>query len=348
LRIALSGTGRIGRLFLRKYFSLMPPELELIAINTTAEVPALAHLLKYDSVHGRWDVPVEAEGSELAVNGRRIPVLSDRNPENLPWGELGVELVIDATGKFTAREQLERHLAAGAQRALLTAPGKNMDLTVVMGVNEHRYDPSRHRLVSAASCTTNCLAPVLHVLDQAFGVKRGWMTTIHAYTSDQRLLDNPHRDLRRARACASSIVPTSTGVSKALADVLPHLAPHINGISVRVPTQDVSLIDLQAELKREVDEEEVKRAFLAASQGEMGAYLGYNEIPLVSADYIGSEQSAIVDGLSLMAAGDEVKVLAWYDNEWAYACRIVDLARWIANSSNKLAGGAEYCLTGTK
>lgn len=348
MRIGLSGTGRIGRLCLRKLLSDMPPELELVAVNTTTSVSTLAHLLQYDTVHGKWDAAIEVEDNDLIINGHRITVVSERNPDHLPWKALNVDLVIDATGKFVTRAELGRHLTAGAERALLTAPGKDLDLTVVMGVNEERYDPQQHRLISAASCTTNCLAPVLHIMDRAFGIKRGWMTTIHAYTSDQNLLDNPHRDLRRARACTSSMVPTSTGVSKALADVIPKLAPVVNGISVRVPTQDVSLIDLQLDLERAVDAEEVRGALREAAEGDMSAYVGYNEIPLVSADYIGCEQSAVIDGLSVMAADNQVKLLAWYDNEWGYACRVIDLARWIAKADAKLKGGAEYCLTGTK
>lgn len=345
MRIGLSGTGRIGRLVLRKFFTEVPPGLELVAVNTTTPVSTLAHLLKYDSVHGKWDAQIGVDGNDLIINGHRVKTVSERNPDLLPWKELGVELVIDATGKFTSRADLARHLASGSERALLTAPGKDLDLTVVMGVNEERYDPEKHRLISAASCTTNCLAPVLSILDRAFGVKRGWMTSIHAYTSDQNLLDNPHRDLRRARSCTSSMVPTTTGVSKALVDVLPGLAPFIHGVSVRVPTQNVSLVDLQVELKRKVDVAEVRQALREAAQGEMGAYVGYNEIPLVSVDYIGCEQSAVVDGLSVMAADDQVKLLAWYDNEWGYSCRVVDLARWIAQSNDKRRGGAASCLT---
>ncbi|KIL41358.1 glyceraldehyde-3-phosphate dehydrogenase [Gordoniibacillus kamchatkensis] len=345
MRIGLSGTGRIGRLFIRKALSAGKPGVELRAINSTTPAPTLAHLLKYDSVHGVWDANVQTEDGDLVVNGKRIPVVSERSPDLLPWEEYGVDLVIDATGKFCDRHGAEKHLFAGAKKVLVTAPGKNMDLTVVMGVNERKYDPLRHRLLSTASCTTNCIAPVLRILDDAFGVKQGWMTTVHAYTNDQNHLDNPHKDLRRARACTNSIIPTSTGVGKALADVLPHLAPVIQGISVRVPTQDVSLLDLQVQLGQTVDVTDVRKAFQQAVAGTIGTYVGYNELPLVSADYVGNEKSAIVDGLSVLARGDQVKLLAWYDNEWAYASRVYDFAAYAARAELSGKGEKAQCLT---
>ncbi len=347
MRVGLSGTGRIGRLVLRKVFSQPSINLDVSVINTTTSTHTLAHLLQYDTVHGKWDASMEIDGESLIINGRRVSIVSERDPGRLPWREYGVELAIDATGKFTDRAGLEKHLAAGARKALLTAPGQGMDATIVMGVNEETYDPERHHLVSAASCTTNCLAPVLHILDRAFGVERGWMTTVHAYTNDQKHLDNPHKDLRRARACTSSIVPTSTGVLKALRGVLPHLAPRVKGISLRVPTQDVSLMDLVADLKAPAQADEVRAAFRAASAGEMGAYVEYNELPLVSADYIGNEKSAVIDGLSLMTQDHQVKILAWYDNEWGYACRVADLARHMSNAEQETERGGERCLIKT-
>jgi glyceraldehyde 3-phosphate dehydrogenase len=237
-----------------------------------------------------------------------------------------VDLVIDATGKFNSKEGASKHLEAGASRVLITAPGKDMDLTIVMGVNDHLYDPNKHQLVSAASCTTNCLSPVLHILDQAFGVKAGWMTTVHAFTSDQNHLDNPHKDLRRARACTESIVPTTTGAGKALVDVLPHLAPHIQGISLRVPTQDVSLVDLTVMAAKTCTLEQVRSVLKSAAEGSLSAYVGFTDEPLVSSDYIGCPKSAVIDGPSIMVMDDQIKVLAWYDNEWAYASRVVELA----------------------
>ncbi|GGD77405.1 type I glyceraldehyde-3-phosphate dehydrogenase [Paenibacillus nasutitermitis] len=332
VKVGLSGTGRIGRLYLRRAFSQRSPICDTVVINSTCPLPTLAHLLQYDTVHGKWEADIRIEESGLLINGARVPVISERNPEKLAWRDYGVELVIDSTGQFTDRTSLGKHLQNGAHKVLLTAPGKDMDLTIVMGVNENRYAPDHHHLLSAASCTTNCLALVLHVLDRAFGVKEGWMTAVHAYTNDQNHLDNPHKDLRRARACTSSIVPTTTGVSKALADVLPHLASHVNGLSVRVPTPDVSLLDLQVVLGKTVQSAQVKEVFEAAIKDSLGAYLAYNDLPLVSSDYIGNEKSAVVDGLSVMTRNNQVKLLAWYDNEWAYACRVFDLAQYISEA----------------
>ncbi|MBD8497960.1 type I glyceraldehyde-3-phosphate dehydrogenase [Paenibacillus arenosi] len=324
MRVAVSGTGRIGRLFLRKALTMVSGSLEVAVINSTTPPATLSHLLQYDSVHGKWAAEVHADDKGLIVNGRHIPVISERNPEKLPWASYGIDLVVDATGKFNDRAGAEKHMAAGAKRVLVTAPGKGADATIVMGVNEESYDPDKHTFVSTASCTTNCLAPVLSVLDTDFGVKQGWMTTVHAYTSDQNHLDNPHKDLRRARSCASSIIPTSTGVGKALKEVLPHLAHAIDGVSLRVPTPNVSLIDLTVQLSREATADEVRESFRIKSRGKMGSVLGYTELPLVSSDYIGDDKSAIVDGLSVISRGDQVKLMAWYDNEWAYASRVYD------------------------
>jgi glyceraldehyde 3-phosphate dehydrogenase len=324
-KVGVSGTGRIGRMVIRQLLSDANSQLQLEAINSTSPAETVAHLLKYDTVHGTWKTDITVQNGNLIINGQLIRMVSEREPENIPWEAMEVETVMDATGKFNNREGAKKHLAAGALHVIITAPGKGMDLTVVMGVNDHLLDLSKHTLLSAASCTTNCVAPVLNILDQAFGVKRGWMTTVHSFTSDQRHMDNPHKDLRRARACTQSIIPTTTGVGKALRDVLPHLAPYVEGLSLRVPTQDVSLADLTVEVPCKVSIEEVKLAFKAAAHGNR--YVGYTEEPLVSADFIGCDKSAIVDGLSIMAAGNQIKVLAWYDNEWAYARRVIDLAQ---------------------
>ncbi|GIP31863.1 type I glyceraldehyde-3-phosphate dehydrogenase [Paenibacillus sp. J2TS4] len=332
MRIGLSGTGRIGRLCIRKLLSAPNRTLELAVINSTSPVATLAHLLKYDSVHGTWDAEVSCDETGLIVNGRHLPVISEWQPEQIHWKHYNVDLVIDATGKFNDRDGANKHLLAGAERVLVTAPGRGMDLTVVMGVNEQLYHPESHRLLSTASCTTNCIAPILNLLDHTFGVRRGWMTTVHSFTSDQNHLDNPHKDLRRARSCTNAIIPTSTGVGKALADILPHLAPHLKGLSVRVPTQNVSLLDLQVQLACKPGPTDIRECFQQAAQGTLGKYVGYNELPLVSSDYIGNEKSATVDGLSMMLNGDQLKILAWYDNEWAYSCRVIDFAMHMAET----------------
>lgn len=328
--VGISGMGRIGRLLVRMTCSKQQSDYQLKVINSIYPVETIAHLLKYDTVHGRWDADIAVQNGKLMINGQAIQVTYEREPANIRWSSHGVEFVIDATGKFNDRDGASKHLAAGASHVLITAPGKQMDLTVVMGVNDHLYDVQKHRLVSAASCTTNCLSPVLHVLDQAFQVQSGWMTTVHSVTSDQNHLDNPHKDLRRARSCMGSIVPTTTGVGKALVDVLPHLAANIQGISLRVPTQDVSLIDLTVEVSETVTLEQVKEALKQASEGKLSTYLGYTDEPLVSSDYIGCSKSAVIDGASTMAMGNQIKVLAWYDNEWAYASRVVELAALMA------------------
>ncbi|MFD0693084.1 type I glyceraldehyde-3-phosphate dehydrogenase [Paenibacillus sp. GCM10027628] len=329
--VGISGMGRIGRLLIRKICSDKQQAFRLVAMNSIYPVETIAHLLKYDTVHGRWDADISIRDGKLIINGIEIQVTFERDPAQLPWRELGVQLVVDATGKFNDREGAEKHISAGAKQVLITAPGKDMDLTVVMGINDHQYDPEKHRLLSAASCTTNCLSPTLHILDQAFGVQAGWMTTVHAFTSDQNHMDNPHKDLRRARACTESIVPTTTGVGKALADVLPHLAPHIQGLSLRVPTQDVSLVDLTVKVSRSpVSLDQVKSVFKSASEGKLAGYVGYTDEPLVSADYIGCSNSAVIDGPSIMVMGDQIKVLAWYDNEWGYTNRVSELVQLMA------------------
>ncbi|CAG7644058.1 type I glyceraldehyde-3-phosphate dehydrogenase [Paenibacillus allorhizosphaerae] len=334
--VGISGVGRIGRLLVRKMCSEKQP-YQLKAINCIYPVETIAHLLKYDTVHGRWDADISIVDGKLVINGEEIHIISERDPAHIAWHGFDVSLAVDATGKFNNREGAGMHLAAGASHVLITAPGKRMDFTVVMGVNDHLYDPRKHRLLSTASCTTNCLSPVLHILDQAYQVRSGWMTTVHAYTSDQNHLDNPHKDLRRARACTQSIVPTTTGAGTALIDVLPHLTSRIQGVSLRVPTQDVSLVDLTVQVaKPPVSLEQVRSLFKTASEGSMSSYVGYSEEPLVSADFIGCSHSAVVDGQTMMAMGDQIKVLAWYDNEWAYACRVTDFVRTITERVNQL------------
>jgi glyceraldehyde 3-phosphate dehydrogenase len=334
-RISVSGTGRIGRLLIRNLFSSYSNQLKLAAINSIYPVETVAHLLKYDTVHGTWDADISIQDGNLLINGNLVQIVSEREPENIPWGQMNIDIVIDATGKFNDRQGAQKHLASGASAVIITAPGKQMDFTVVMGVNDHLLDLSKHTILSAASCTTNCVAPLLSILDQAFRVKRGWMTTVHSYTSDQNHIDNPHKDLRRARSCTQSIIPTTTGVGKALVDVLPHLASNIEGISIRVPTQDVSLVDLTVQVAREVSQEEVKSVFYTAANGKLSHYVGYTEEPLVSADFIGNAKSAIVDGLSIMTVENQIKILAWYDNEWAYSCRVIELAQAVNERMGK-------------
>lgn len=343
ISVGISGMGRIGRLLIRRAFSQEIPSFQVVAINATYPVETLAHLLKYDTVHGKWDADISFQENQLQINGHEIQIVTERDPSKLPWKQLGIELVIDATGKFNHREGAKQHLEAGADLVLATAPADEFDTTIVMGVNESTFSPEKHKLVSAASCTTNCLSPVLKILDDAFTVKNGWMTTVHSYTNDQNHLDNPHGDLRRARACTQSIVPTSTGVRKALADVLPHLAPKLNGISLRVPTPDVSLVDLTVQVSRPVTQLEVTSAFQKAAEGAMAPYVEVCQEPLVSTDFIGNDKSAIIDSASLMVSGDQIKVLAWYDNEWGYACRVINLAEHL--SATKLKRNQNCFLT---
>ena len=330
-RVAINGFGRIGRNILRAAKKRGLRDLDFVAVNDLTDAATLAHLLRYDSVHGRYPGTVEVRGGNLVVDGDEIRVLAECDPAALPWKDLGVDLVFEATGRFTKAEDARKHLDAGAQRVVITAPAKGEDLTVVMGVNEHCYDPARHRIVSNASCTTNALVPVVKVLHDAFGFRRGFMTTVHSYTNDQQILDLPHKDLRRARAAALSQIPTTTGAAKATALVLPELQGKIDGIAIRVPTPDVSLVDLVAELEREATAADINAAFRAAAEGGLRGILAYSEEPLVSVDYVGDPHSAIVDGLSTAVVAGLVKVLAWYDNEWGYSNRCVDLALYMAS-----------------
>jgi len=330
VRVGINGFGRIGRIVFRA--ALENPKIEVVAANDLADVETNAHLLKYDSTHGRLNRTVEVKSGSIFVDGKELKVLSEKDPANIPWGDLGVDIVVESTGVFTNAESASKHLSAGAKKVVITAPAKNEDITIVMGVNEDKYDPAKHHIVSNASCTTNCLAPIVKVLDDEFTVKRGFMTTVHSYTNDQRILDLVHKDLRRARAAAQSIIPTTTGAAKAVALVLPHLKGKLNGFAMRVPTPNVSVVDFVAEVEKPVTVETVNNALKAAADGKLKGILAYTEEPLVSRDFNGDPHSSIVDGLSTMVIDDTmVKVIAWYDNEWGYSCRVVDLVAYIAS-----------------
>ncbi|MGX7596140.1 glyceraldehyde-3-phosphate dehydrogenase [Planococcus plakortidis] len=329
--IAINGFGRIGRMVFRQ--AVLMDDVTISAVNASYPAETLAHLIKYDTNHGTFAGEVKAEENALVVNGKRIQLVSERDPLKLPWGEMGVDIVIEATGKFNSRDKAALHLEAGAKKVILTAPGKNEDITIVMGVNDDKLDVEKHDIISNASCTTNCLAPVAKVLNDAFGIENGLMTTVHAYTNDQKNLDNPHKDLRRARACAQSIIPTSTGAAKALSLVLPELEGKLHGLALRVPTPNVSLVDLVVDVQQDVTVEQVNRAFTEASEGALAGILDLTMEPLVSIDFNTNPSSAIVDGLTTIVMGDrKVKVLAWYDNEWGYSARVVDLMKKVANS----------------
>jgi glyceraldehyde 3-phosphate dehydrogenase len=330
IRVAINGFGRIGRLVLRATKQEGIGDLDFVAVNDLTDAGTLAHLLRHDSVHRSYPGEVVVDGGDLIVDGDRIRVLSERDPGQLPWGELGVDVVIESTGLFSQRDKAAKHLEAGAKKVIISAPGKEVDLTVVMGVNETDYDPASHHVLSNASCTTNCLAPVVKVLMESFGFRRGIMTTIHSYTNDQRILDLPHKDLRRARAAAMSMIPTTTGAARATGLVIPAVAGKIDGMAIRVPTPDVSIVDLVTEVDRDTTVEEVNAAFAAAAAGSMKGVLGYSDEPLVSVDYTGNSNSSVVDGGSTNVVGGRlVKVLSWYDNEWGYSCRVMDLARYV-------------------
>ncbi|NYF25149.1 glyceraldehyde-3-phosphate dehydrogenase [Sporosarcina sp. JAI121] len=327
--IAINGFGRIGRMVFRQM--IREEDITIVAINATYPSETLAHLIKYDTNHGTFDGDVIAEENAIVVNGKRVQIVSDRDPLNLPWKELGIDIVIEATGKFNSRDKAALHLEAGAKKVIISAPGKDEDITIVLGVNDDKLDIEKHDVISNASCTTNCLAPVAKVLNDTFGINNGLMTTIHAYTNDQKNLDNPHKDLRRARACAQSIIPTSTGAAKALALVLPELEGKVHGMSLRVPTPNVSLVDLVVDLNQDVTVEMVNNAFRQASEGSMAGILRFTTEPLVSIDFNTTTDSAIIDGLSTIVMADrKVKVLAWYDNEWGYSARVVDLTKKVA------------------
>ncbi len=331
-RVAINGFGRIGRNILRAA-KKSNADLDFVAVNDITDNKTLAHLLKYDSVHGKYPGTVEVSSSGLKVDGDEIRVTAEKDPANLPWKDLGVDIVFEGTGRFTDRASAAKHLDAGARKVLITAPAKGEDITIVMGVNQDKYDAAKHHVVSNASCTTNCLAPVVKVLLDNFGFRRGLMLTVHSYTNDQNILDLPHKDLRRARAACMSIIPTTTGAAKATSLVIPEVKGKIDGLAMRVPTPDVSVVDLTAELDKKVTVEMLQEAFRKAAGGNLEGILAVSDEPLVSVDYIGNPNSSIVDLLSTFVIGDQmVKVLAWYDNEWGYSVRCVDLARFMAKS----------------
>jgi glyceraldehyde 3-phosphate dehydrogenase len=330
-KLGINGFGRIGRLCMRS--SLENPEVEVVAINGTSSPKALAHLLKYDSVHGKLTNHIETTENEIIIDGHPIRIISDRNPANLPWGDLGVDIVLESTGKFRSSKDCQVHLDNGAKKVIITAPAKDETVkTIVMGVNEDTYDDQKHQIISNASCTTNCLAPIVKVLNDNFGIIAGLMTTVHAFTTDQRSLDNSHKDLRRARSCVQSIIPTTTGAAKAIGIVIPELKGKLNGISVRVPVVNVSLTDLVIEFNREITVKEINMALENAARGKLKGVLEYCTEPLVSVDFLSDKHSAIVDSLSTMVVGPRMaKILAWYDNEQGYSSRVIDLAAYIGN-----------------
>lgn len=329
VKIGINGFGRIGRVVFRA--ALQNPNVEVVAVNDLTDANMLAHLLKYDSVHGRLNEEVTVDGDYLVVGGHKVKVLAERDPAQLGWGDLGVDVVVESTGRFTKRADAAKHLEAGAKKVIISAPANDEDITIVMGVNHDKYDAASHHVISNASCTTNCLAPFAKVLNDKFGVVRGMMTTVHSYTNDQQILDLPHKDYRRARAAAENIIPTTTGAAKAVSLVLPELKGKLNGGAMRVPTPNVSLVDLVVELEKDVTAEEVNAAFKAASEGELKGILGYSEEPLVSGDYNGNPYSSTIDALSTMVMeGSMVKVISWYDNETGYSHRVVDLVDYIA------------------
>lgn len=334
IKVGLNGFGRIGRAVLRLAQTEFGDDIEIVALNARANTETLVHLFKYDSCYGKFNGEASVAGENVMnVNGKEIKIFRCNDPEDIPWGELGVDIVVESTGIFKDREKASKHIKAGAKKVIITAPGKNEDVTIVMGVNEEDYDPANHHIISNASCTTNCLAPFAKVLDDKFGIEKGLMTTVHAYTNDQRILDKTHKDLRRARAAGESIIPTTTGAAKAVSKVLPQLEGKLNGFALRVPTPTVSLVDLVCELKKPATVEEINAAFKEASEGSMKGILGYSEEPLVSVDYKGDERSSIVDGLSTLSMGDKMfKILSWYDNEWGYSARTVDLVKYVAKS----------------
>ncbi len=333
LKVGINGFGRIGRNVLRAATKQGIKDIDFVAVNDLTDTKTLAHLLKYDSVHGRFDGTVEAEGDAIVVNGDRMRVLSEKDPAKLPWKELGVDVVLESTGRFTDRDQAAKHIEAGARKVVISAPAKGEDITIVYGVNHAKYDPARHHVISNASCTTNCLVPMVHVIKEAFGFVNGFMTTVHSYTNDQQILDLPHKDLRRARAAAVSIIPTSTGAAKATSLVLPEVKGKIDGVSLRVPTPDVSVVALCATVEKKTTADEVNAAFrAAAASGPLKGILFVSDEPLVSVDYIGNLASSTIDALSTnVVDGTLVNVTSWYDNEMGYSARCVDLMRYLGS-----------------
>lgn len=330
-RVGINGFGRIGRQSLKAMLERYPRELEVVALNDLTDTKTNAHLLKYDSTYGRFPGEIETTPDSLIVNGHSIKVLSLRNPGEIPWGDLGVEIVIESVGIFTDADKAGAHIRGGAKKVIISAPAKGEDLTIVLGVNDNMYDPARHNILSNASCTTNCLAPAAKVINDTFGIEKGLMNTIHSYTNDQRILDQVHSDLRRARSAGVNIIPTTTGAARALALVIPELKGRFDGMSLRVPTVTVSVVDFVADLRRPTTKDEVNDAFKQAAAGSLKGILDYTDEPLVSTDFRGDPHSSIIDGLSTMVVGGNmVKVVAWYDNEWGYSSRIADLTHFIA------------------
>lgn len=329
-RIGINGFGRIGRQTMKALMERYSREIEVVAVNDLTDTKTNAHLLKYDSTYGRFPGEVEATADSLIVNGHTIKVISQRDPAMIPWGDMGVDLVIESTGLFTDANKAAAHIKGGAKKVIISAPAKGEDLTIVLGVNDAMYDPAKHNIISNASCTTNCLAPAAKVINDTFGIEKGLMNTIHSYTNDQRILDQVHKDLRRARTAGANIIPTSTGAARALALVIPELKGRFDGMSLRVPTVTVSVVDFVAVLRKETTKDEVNQAFKDAASGALKGILDYTDEPLVSTDFRGDSHSSIIDGLSTMAMGNLVKVIAWYDNEWGYSCRVADLTHFIA------------------
>ncbi|OGJ43659.1 type I glyceraldehyde-3-phosphate dehydrogenase [Candidatus Peregrinibacteria bacterium RIFCSPLOWO2_02_FULL_39_10] len=332
-KVAINGFGRIGRQVF--HINLEKNYFDIVAINDLTDAPTLAHLLKYDSNYGTLEKDIQAKNGSLIVEGKEYKVFAEKDPEKLPWKDIKADIVIESTGAFTKRDGAEKHIKAGAKKVIVTAPGDGMDFTIVLGVNDDQYDPVKHNIISNASCTTNCLAPFAKVLHENFGIVKGLMTTLHSYTNDQRILDLPHKDLRRARAAALSMIPTTTGAAKAVGLVLPELKGKLNGLAVRVPTPTVSLVDLVCVVGKKTTKEEVNKVMREAAEGKLKGIMGYNELPLVSIDYKKCPLSSIIDGLSTdVVDGDLVKVLSWYDNEWGYSERIVDLVKMIGDKKN--------------
>ncbi len=330
IKVGINGFGRVGRQTFKALLEEYADEVEVVAVNDLTDPKTLAYLLQYDSNYGFFDADVEVTGNSIRIDDAELQILSERDPSQLPWGKLGVDLVIESTGRFTDADQARAHIQAGAKKVIISAPAKGEDITIVMGVNHDKYDPEKHHIISNASCTTNCLAPVAKVILEKFGIVKGMMTTVHSYTNDQVILDQPHKDLRRARAAAINIIPTTTGAAKALALVLPELKGKFDGFALRVPTSTVSIIDFKAQVERKTTIAEVNAALREASEGDLEDILGYSEEPLVSSDYKGDPRSSIIDALSTMVIGDDmVQVIAWYDNEWGYSCRVADLTAFV-------------------
>ncbi len=332
VRVAINGFGRIGRQVFKVLFEKYRDQVEVVAVNDLTDVKTLAHLLKYDSNYGKFDADIRTEGDYILVDDVKIKVLAEPDPAKLPWKDLNIDIVVESTGRFRERDKAAKHLEAGAKKVIISAPAKGEDITIVLGVNHEKYDPEKHHIISNASCTTNCLAPVAKILNDKFGIKRGLMTTVHSYTNDQRILDLPHKDLRRARAAAINIIPTTTGAAAAIGKVIPELNGKLDGMAMRVPTSTVSIVDLTVELEKSVTAEEINKAMKEAAEGELKGILGYSEEPLVSSDYKGDPRSSIFDALETKVIdGTFVKVLSWYDNEWGYSNRVADLIVYIAS-----------------